>query len=512
MMTTPIKPGTRYEMPAPAKDGAELKQLDDLINFLGDVKDTARLRAKEESGVKFLHTRTGTPLGRFWKWMMVGWREAMDQRRLFRESIKDVLENIQSSDASDISLIRHKIENQTLRVRMFKEFDIHQLRNDLKVLRALVKSRENESANPAASSSSSTDKKPPVMIVMAKQKPSVSEEESSDEGAPIPRPLQNPLFTLPLDLKKETSPVEAEQEAIPVPLDQVADLEPEPSVSLASLETAVILNEHADEKAESPNESGVTVPKPVVPSDATRLTSKKLPAPQLNSQPQPRRLKPNSFPKIGSTSVLEQNSSSEKSDTSVTSVAAAPEKKITEGKLEIFTKANSGSRFAMIGLLEADAYVFPSGGNAKDPNEKLRVESIATTASGVKAFRGTLADDVSTRSWGMLVMDSPIDTLSAEQKANALYAQYVRTLEEAVGMRIAENKSIQTIAIRPWKDRLLSDLNAQTLIRSVNRFREQHPETNILIVPSAVGEDRKLQTAIEKIGKDSAAPFASASS
>lgn len=509
-MTTPIKPGTRYEIPAPAQDDAELKQLDDLINFLGDVKDSARLRAKEENGVKFLHTRTGTPLGRFWKWLTVGWPGAMEQRKEFRASIKDVLKNIQSSGISEIDVIKLRISQQTLRVRMFTEFDVHQLRNDLKVLRALVKSREKESTNPAPPSDSSMDKKPPVMIVMAKQGVSDSESESLSQDEPV--------FVSVTELTEKSVPVggEVDTEGKESPLEDLPlpSSESSSAVSNASIEMPAFHEYSGDEL---PNEPNMVTQKLAVSPEAKAIEStwpesKKFPAQQLKTQPVPRQLNAKPFPKTTPLFDLEQNSPSEKGETPVTSAAAAPERKIAEGKLEIFHKANSGSRYAIIRLLDADAYVFPSGGNVKDPNERLLSEPLATTAIGVKVFRGTLADDASSRSWGMLVMEGPESDVSAEQKANALYAQYISTLEEAIAMRIAENKSVQTIAIRPWKDRLLSDMDALTLIRSVNRFREQHPGINILIVPSAVGEDRKLQAAVAKVGKDSAPPFASASS
>lgn len=406
----------------------ELQKLDDLIKFLDTVGPNARLRAKEENGMKFLHTRTGSHLGRFLKWTTIAWPEARRQRELAKAFVGETLRDIGAADkyghsvAKLIKSYKEEILNTTLKVRAFKEFDIADLKNKLTELKKLASTASI--AQPARTADTVTA-----------QNSSPDDEEAS------------------------TSPV-----------------------STVSMEMPVL---HEYENLELPVNPMLAVQKLGVPADQKLAESIRPPASQygdIKPPLQPQRLRP---------------------------VSEAP-----AGKLEIFGKAHSGSRYALISLLNADAYVLPSDKGSQNPNQKLLVEAAQTTASSVTAFHGKLADDASSRGWGLLVMDAPASTLSLteEEKADALYAQYLKTLEEAVAMRIGADQPVRNIAIRPWKDRLLSDVAAQTLIRAVNRFREKHPETHILIVPSAMGEERKLQAALEQVGKDSASPFASVSS
>ncbi len=73
-------------------------EFDQLVKFLDRVKDTARLRAKTEGGVTFLHTRTGTFFGKFIKRITVASPVAKQQRMLARECIKSVLDNLDGSN------------------------------------------------------------------------------------------------------------------------------------------------------------------------------------------------------------------------------------------------------------------------------------------------------------------------------------------------------------------------------------------------------------------------------
>lgn len=533
-MTAPIIPGKRYEISPPGANTDELNSLGGLINFLNDVGDNARLRAKDENGIRFLHTRTGTPLGRFWKWLTVAWPEAKAQRILFKNSVRELLENIQKKHANDadIGSLKDKILNETLEVRNFSEFDLTRLKGDLHELhKALEKKRNHAPVSAATSADKGTDK-PPPMILIAKQKPSGSEDESLSEQASAqvdadsgPASLSSVGKTgrtarvvdtqasgthvLKTMGKERPSPdAESDEESAETPSSSANSV----AVSLASVEMA-ILHDHGFKGLESPAEPSLAAPKLAVPPDAgviestwpeSSKTAYQAPPPQ----PQPRRLQAGSSAETGAVSGLGEHSSVAKSTLPLTP-ARPPESNITEGKLEIFQKANSGSRFAMIGLLEADAYLFPSGGNAGNPNEKLLLDSVQTAASGVQVFRGQLEGNDSSRRWGMLVMEGPASSssLADEQKWNALYTQYLQALEEAVALRIDESKSVRTIAIRPWKENLLSDRAAQILVRAVHRFREQHPGITVRIVPSATGEERKLQAALQAVGKDSGPPL-----
>lgn len=531
-MTAPIIPGKRYEISPPDANADELNSLGGLINFLNAVGDHARLRAKDENGIRFLHTRTGTPLGRFWKWLTVAWPEAKAQRILFKNSVRELLENIQKKHANDvdISSLKDRILNETLEVRNFSEFDLTRLKGDLHELHKALEKKRTHSAVSAATSAEKGRDKPPAMILIAKQKPSGSEDDSFSEQASGqveadsgPASLSSVGKTgrtakvidtqargthvLKTMGKEGPSPdSESDEESAETPSSSARSV----AVSVASVEMPIL---QEFEGIALPAEPRLAAPKLAVPPDAGTIestwpesskTAYQAPPPQ----PQPRRLQAGSSAETGAVSGLGEHSSVAKSILPLMP-AQPPESTITEGKLEIFQKANSGSRFAMIGLLEADAYLFPSGGNAGNPNEKLLLDSVQTAARGVQVFRGQLEGNDSSRRWGMLVMEGPASSssLADEQKWNALYTQYLKALEEAVALRIDESTSVRTIAIRPWKEHLLSDQAAQILIRAVHRFREQHPGITVRIVPSATGEERKLQTALQAVGKDSGPPM-----
>lgn len=505
-MTAPIIPGKRYEMSPPDANANELNSLGELINFLNDVGDHARLRAKDENGLRFLHTRTGTPLGRFWKWLTVAWPEAKAQRLLFKKSVSELLENIQKKNANDVEIgsIKDRILNETLAVKSFSEFDLTRLKGDLHELyKALEKKRADSAVSPAIAPEKGRDK-PSAMILIAKQKPSGSEDESLSEQASGKVEADSGSASLSSVGKTGGSATLIDTRATGTHVLKTMAKEGPSSESESDEDT---------EDIPLPAEPGLAAPKLAVLPDASAI---ELTWPESNKtayhapppQRQPQRLKPGPSPEAGPSSGLGERSSVGKSALPPTPVAP-PESKLAEGKLEIFQKANSGSRFAMIGLLEADVYLFPSGGNASNPNEKLLLDSVQTAASGVQVFRGQLEGNDSSRRWGMLVMEGPASnaSLAAEQKWNALYTQYLGALDEAVALRIDESQSVRTIAIRPWKEHLLSEQAARILIRAVNRFREQHPGITVRIVPSATGEERKLQAALQAVGKDSGPPM-----
>ncbi len=464
-MTTPIKPGTRHEMSPPAKGDAELKQLDDLINFLGGVKDSARLRAKEENGVKFLHTRTGTPLGRFWKWLTVGWPGAMEQRKQFRASIKDVLKNIQSNGASDIDLIKDRIAKQTLRVRMFKEFDIHQLRDDLKELRSLAHSREKKSANQASPSSSSTDKKPPVD----------SEEISSSEDYGFLRLQENEDSLSTTDLvhakpaKPQKPPKEwkpSNREALFKELDEFSSLMDKPI--------------QLDAKTEKLSPSKVDVPppksaeewRPADPETFFKLKEIDEISEQLDA---PIRLDEKELPsKSTETSVPVMVSASDAADFGCT--------KLTE-----FLAA---SKFKP-GAYEADAYILPSG------DEELRFEygkisfeegPIVRTDDGITrtSARHSLVRDGMQRNFMQLQLpalrsaeDSHLATWD-KQRQDAYYQHLEKLYSSALSQ--AFDNGARTFVIKPFSVGLLTEPEIRAFVNGILEFRRSHPETRIQAV------------------------------
>lgn len=141
----------RHEMADNLSGASAFDEFDQLVKFLDRVKDTARLRAKTEGGVTFLHTRTGTFFGKFIKKMTVAWPAAKQQRILARECIKSVLDKLDGSN-TQINNLKKTILEDSLAVKDDAEFNLAELRNQLKILRALLKSptkekSDNESAS-----------------------------------------------------------------------------------------------------------------------------------------------------------------------------------------------------------------------------------------------------------------------------------------------------------------------------------------------------------------------------
>ncbi len=141
----------RHEIANNQSGAGAFDEFDQLVRFLDRVKDTARLRAKTEGGVTFLHTRTGTFFGKFIKKMTVAWPAAKQQRILARECIKRVLDKLDGSN-TQINNLKKTILDDSLAVKDDAEFNLVELRNQLKTLRELLKSptqekSDNESAS-----------------------------------------------------------------------------------------------------------------------------------------------------------------------------------------------------------------------------------------------------------------------------------------------------------------------------------------------------------------------------
>ncbi len=128
----------RHEIDVATLNEQTIDQLSNLIEFLGRVKPDARLRAKTEGGVSFLHTRTGTFFGQWIKRLTVAWPAAQQQRQLAKNLVQGVLDKL-NGDNPDIQQLKGDILNKTLQLKADKEFDIVQLSNQLKLLRVLLK-------------------------------------------------------------------------------------------------------------------------------------------------------------------------------------------------------------------------------------------------------------------------------------------------------------------------------------------------------------------------------------
>lgn len=443
-MTTPIKPGTRYAIPAPAKEADELKQLDDLIDFLGKVKDTARLRAKEENGVKFLHTRTGTPLGKFWKWLTVGWPNAVEQRKLFRASVGKILSGIKENKSEKIGSLKEKILNQTLAVKVLKEFNLQELQNDLRVLREVVKAEKKALSVSMPASNQAPQSNSPVLNVIAKQRADAIESGSDSSS---PKELVFIRTTESIAKHRDGVATEVDPEATPYPVGQ------------ASIEEAVVQNYRADT--------------PVEPR-------------QLAPQPQPKRLKPAS-PGEQHSSVIAEG----KPTPAQIGVVESDSSSATGSARNFGCKPIVGSLTASVGEpgnYLADCYIFP----ADTPNDltfklgTLKFSATAKEQQGISLsseehiFHNEQRSVTALRLEGVRNKDAglakTLDQADREKYLGQLRHRYETALQTAF------DKGAKTFVIQPLGSMPLIRSEIDVLRNAINEFQKQHPEVKIQVV------------------------------
>ncbi len=179
-------------MRAPTSPEDALKELDELTEFLGRVKDGARLRAKEEDGVTFLHTRTGTIFGRIIKRLTMSWPEAKAQRNLARQLVANVLARL--SDAGGVTgqsirLLKDQILNETLMPDSLEEFSIDTLRYRLQCIRTHL-SAESQKLRAAKSLASPAQEGNPLSVD-TNFPAAVLAEEKSEKNVQAPEPAES---------------------------------------------------------------------------------------------------------------------------------------------------------------------------------------------------------------------------------------------------------------------------------------------------------------------------------
>lgn len=143
MTESTVRAGIRYEIPAPNPEEGKLAHLDGLIGFLKQVDDTARLRAKQEKNIQFLHARTGTPVGKLWKLLTIWTPEAVSQRVRAKNLIKAAIEGVESTNLH-LRNLEKEIINVTLKISLFREFDTRRLEAQLSALKKLAEKPEQE--------------------------------------------------------------------------------------------------------------------------------------------------------------------------------------------------------------------------------------------------------------------------------------------------------------------------------------------------------------------------------
>ncbi|MCM0045194.1 MAG: hypothetical protein NBV65_11270 [Burkholderiaceae bacterium] len=461
-MTAPMIPGKRYEISSPHANADELNSLGGLIHFLNEVGDNARLRAKDEGGIRFLHTRTGTPLGRFWKWLTVAWPEAKAQRVLFKNSVKELLENIEKKHANDVAIgsLKDRILNETLEVRNFSEFDLTRLKGELHELHKALEKKRTDSPVSPASSPEKEKGKPPAMILIAKQKPSGSEDESLSEQASG----------------------QVETDSVPASLSSVGKIEHVAmAVDTRASGTHVLKTmrkEAPPSDSESDEPSLAAQKRAVLPDDAaseaTWPESQKIAYQALPPQPQPRRLKPGPSAELGAASGPE-----EKALPSTTRAASAP---VTAGESNMpdfgckkLTELLSAST-RKPGVYEADAYILPSGTEALkfpfgkisfDPDSVQRTDDGTTLASARHAL---LRDDVSRN-----FMELRLPALRPAEDSH-LATLYSSALSQAF------DKGARTFVIQPLGVGLIIELEMRSFAISLREFCTSHPEAKVQAV------------------------------
>ena len=476
----------RYDHPNTG-DLDELGKLDDLIKFLDTVGPNARLRAKEESGMKFLHTRTGTPIGRFLKWMTIAWPEARQQRVLVREFVRDTLKDIGGKEKYGDSVnkllrtYKEDILNTTLKVRSFSEFNIAELKIKLEELKKLAAAKriDTPSRNDPGSDTSSipqTDEAPTVNSVSNDLPEDLSEQSDLENDAEsdieddheVGREAPRSVVPEKVDLD-EKIPASSLPESLPSP--PGTHPEKQPSVSPASIETAVVLNEHADEKAELQAASNSNEA-PVISADENVVAESNVPIsfkpassvkPLLPPVPTPARLR---------------------LDGQV----------VGESTFAQFKISSSSAKFGTtLAAYQADAYILPKTDSLNLTRGKTELIKEEPAQNGVAVSLKTqtikplvvknTVDEVREikREFAQLSLTEPDNPQNSEEYENKLENLYRSALQQAI------DAGAQTLAIKPFHstgDEKLTDLSIRALVKALESLEKLQPAPAILTMLS----------------------------
>lgn len=459
--------GVRHDMSAPTSEQDAIDKLDELNTFLGTVKASARLRAKDKEGITFLHTRTGTIFGRFFKWLTVGWPKAVQQRNEVKTLINNVLSKVECNNKNGKEL-KQKILDETLEVKKFSEFNIFKLRSELKSLQYLINNeRETKEEDDYISPSLTT---------------SETDQDKNDfhyEYEDIRKKPFEPKNKTPDDLEI-ASDYESENELLSI-LNSIPIEKDEKSLSSVPTVTNPLLHktdveQELDKESDTVNldTASVEVTKPAAPEASDQL-------------------------KDGSDSVLSGQSSSATVLPSMTNATifskpvetstSAVEKTISSfGCHELNNKLDASSTHK-IGTYHADAYILPSG--ADDLEFGLgtsHFESGKEVHDGIHYFAGTHSYHDETRNVKKLLItpirnveDGHLSVMTENEQAQyhqKLYNRYTHALNRAA------MDGAKTVALKPLRNQmqLLTQQEIETLARAVKDFQRDHAEVNIQIV------------------------------
>ncbi len=454
---------TRYDLQK-IQDLTAEEKLSDLVKFLESVGPDARLRAKEENGIRFLHTRTGTPLGKFWKWLTVGWPNAVEQRKLFKSSVEEILNDIKVNKSEDIQSLKEKILNQTLAVQPLKEFNLQELKNSLKILRAVVSAERDGSSNSPSDLKSvpknqAPKDKPTVLFTMPKQGCDDEESESSFSDSPIF------VQTTELTGKSGVNATEIDSTALPYPVEQ------------ASIEVAVVheYSAKADDKlSDTP---------PEMPPETAQAKGNPL---KITPQPPPQRLKPQSPKAQDSFIAAEKMAVAADAGMIESTWPAALELRNTFGckPIDGLLSASVGT----VGDYFADCYIFPTDSLA-DLKFKLgtwKFSAAQEKQPGVSLSSGEHIFHDERRSVTKLRLEKVHDqdaglVKTLDPTAHENYIAQIRQRYETA-LEAAFQGGAKTFVIQPLGSTLLTEAEIKILHDSIAAFQRQHAGTKIQVV------------------------------
>lgn len=468
LMTIPReKPGIRYEIPAHNPDEGILTPLGGLIDFLGQVRGTARLRAKEDGHVKFLHTRTGTPFGRLWKWLTIWTPEAVSQRKQARELIEAIIRNIAGRNRF-IRELKEQILTETLAVKRFEEFDIQKLRKELEKLKELTTSPVvPDTTEVAAETATTTAPSSPVKLPSS-ETTAMATDAAQPHAPPIASGPQPPASApeLPRLDVKALDELDALL-SVPLELPEKADKTPAPP-ALTTEQKQLI--EDLEDAIDQPLLMPTTEAELVLPMPDTA------PAEDIPSSP---------------------------ASTTTPIAAQAPQSYIVEplrqgqrGLLEI-EQAFAISQTGMMNRYEADAYVLPASMRLQFDVGSLALQR-HSDSNGILVEEGTHHTPQRTRQTHALfriTLDPPAPALQGSARDIGLRDFYRQLFQTLSALKDAPGNRVQNMAIAPVKQRILTDTEAQIFINAASDFQQAHPDVRLLVVATGQAEARRLQTA-----------------
>ncbi len=465
---------TRHDINAPSDEKDAVEKLEKLNEFLGKVKTSARLRAKDELGTTFLHTRTGTIFGRFLKWLTVGWPEAIRQRQQAKTLIEDVLSKL-NCESGDAKALKDKIINETLAVKKFSEFNIINLKTQLNSLRNLI-----ESDNKEKSAQHLVEKSPKNLISNADSEASANSRSSSDEDdfqfrCDINRPkLKKAENIINLNLLIESDSEEDPEDELASLLREV--ISSKKTIATPTGDTRLVSNTTEAQDTLSPgnmpDESGKTT------ASTQSLAAESAVLPETQAPPVPlAQLTPDATDPAISVKPADINIS-------------AKEEKSSFGCYEI-KRPLSASKVHKIGAYQADAYILP--GSADDLEFDLgksdfHFQSKEKFQDDLRLFTGTHSYHDEKRSFKKLLLspireteDGPVKSMSAAQQVT-----YLQVLRERYtsALTLAAEHGAKTIALKPLSTPfgLLTSSEIETLAQAVTDFQKTHAGVKIQLV------------------------------